>query len=64
MAKYESAMKGISAVAADASKIVEYLELDLGSLSSVKKDTETFLAQNDRLDLLMNNARIWRSQPN
>ncbi|ORY60984.1 retinol dehydrogenase [Pseudomassariella vexata] len=34
------------------------LEMDLASFSSVKKAADAFLADNDRLDILMNNAGI------
>ncbi|MFT7583157.1 MAG: retinol dehydrogenase-12, partial [Myxococcota bacterium] len=37
---------------------VELLELDLASLTSVRKAAATFLATHDRLDLLVNNAGV------
>ena len=55
-AKYNHAMKDIAAMAPNAN--VKFLELDLASLESVKKATESFLAENDRLDILINNAGI------
>ena len=61
--KYEAAIKGISAAVPNASDFVEYLELDLASLSSTKKAAETFLAHNDRLDILINNAGIMAIPP-
>ncbi len=56
--KYQKAMEGIIAAVPDASEFIEYLELDLASLASVRKAAETFIAHNDRLDILMNNAGI------
>jgi NAD(P)-dependent dehydrogenase (short-subunit alcohol dehydrogenase family) len=61
--KYDNAMKGISAAVPDSPNFVKYLELDLASLSSVKKAAETFSAENDRLDVLMNNAGIMARPP-
>jgi NAD(P)-dependent dehydrogenase (short-subunit alcohol dehydrogenase family) len=61
--KYDNAMKGISAAVPDAPNFVKYLELDLASLASVKKAAETFNAENDRLDVLMNNAGIMAQPP-
>jgi NAD(P)-dependent dehydrogenase (short-subunit alcohol dehydrogenase family) len=61
--KYDNAMKGISAAVPDAPNFVKYLELDLASLASVKKAAETFNAENDRLDVLMNNAGIMAQAP-
>lgn len=55
--KYDTAMKHIAESGVpDASKFVHFLELDLQSLASVKKSTETFITENHRLDILMNNA--------
>lgn len=62
-AKYDEAMKGITVTISDARHFVEYLELDLASLASVKKAAETFIAGNDRLDILMNNAGIMAQPP-
>lgn len=61
--KYETAMKGILAAVPDAANFVKYLEIDLASLASVKKAAETFTAENDRLDVLMNNAGIMAQTP-
>ena len=55
-AKYDTAMEHISKTIPDAAKFVHHLELDLQSLASVKQAAETFKAENDRLDILMNNA--------
>lgn len=54
--KYDDAMQAIAAVAPSAN--VKFMELDLGSLESVKKAAQTFLSENDRLDCLINNAGI------
>ncbi|CAH0044395.1 unnamed protein product [Clonostachys solani] len=43
--------------------ILKFLELDLGSLESVRRAADTFLAQADRLDVLMNNAGLMASPP-
>ncbi|KAM0421196.1 hypothetical protein ACHAPT_011088 [Fusarium lateritium] len=40
------------------SQRVHLLELDLNSLSSVRKCAETFLAKSDRLNILINNAGV------
>jgi NAD(P)-dependent dehydrogenase (short-subunit alcohol dehydrogenase family) len=40
-----------------------FLELDLASLASVKSAAETFLAENTRLDILINNAGIMAVPP-
>jgi NAD(P)-dependent dehydrogenase (short-subunit alcohol dehydrogenase family) len=57
-AKYDDAMAAITATVANARDFVKFLELDLASLASVKKASETVLSENDRLDLLINNAGI------
>lgn len=40
-----------------------FLELDLASFASIKKAATTFLAENTRLDILMNNAGIMATPP-
>ena len=45
--KYEAAIKGILVAVLNALDFVEYLELDLASLSSTRKAIETFLAHNN-----------------
>ncbi|KAF7514144.1 hypothetical protein GJ744_004469 [Endocarpon pusillum] len=57
-AKYDAAMKGITAAIPNAASAVKYLELDLTSLASVKSAAQAFLSENSRLDILMNNAGI------
>ncbi|KAK5732447.1 hypothetical protein LTR17_010503 [Elasticomyces elasticus] len=37
---------------------LSYLEMDLASFSSLRNAVKTFLAQSDRLDILMNNAGV------
>lgn len=61
--KYDKAMEGISAAIPNAPEFVKYRELDLASLSSVQKAANKFLAENDRLDILMNNAGIMAQPP-
>ena len=55
-AKYDAAMKDI--LAANPTANVDFLELDLGSIDSVKTAAQTFLAKESRLDILINNAGI------
>ena len=55
--KYAAAMAGILAAVPNASQIVKYLELDLASLASVQKAAETFITENDRLDILKKKRR-------
>ena len=62
-AKYDAAMKGITAAVPNATSIVKYLELDLTSLSSVAAAADNFSAENSRLDILMNNAGIMAQPP-
>jgi NAD(P)-dependent dehydrogenase (short-subunit alcohol dehydrogenase family) len=62
-AKYDAAMKGITAAVPNAASFVIYLELDLASLSSVATAADSFSAENSRLDILMNNAGIMAQPP-
>ncbi|KIX93873.1 uncharacterized protein Z520_10498 [Fonsecaea multimorphosa CBS 102226] len=55
-AKYDDAMKDITAAAPSAS--VKFLQLDLSSLASVKRAADQVLSETDRLDILVNNAGI------
>lgn len=57
-AKYDAAMKGITATVPNAADFVKYLELDLTSFASIRAAARKFLEQNDRLDILINNAGI------
>jgi retinol dehydrogenase 12 len=54
--KAQAALNEIKQQVADAP--IRLLELDLGSFESVKKAAQTFLAESDRLDILMLNAGI------
>ena len=60
-AKFDDAMKDVSAAAPSAS--VAFLELDLSSLASVKKAAAQVIGENDRLDILFNNAGIMAHPP-
>ncbi|CAF9925280.1 MAG: hypothetical protein ALECFALPRED_003104 [Alectoria fallacina] len=54
--KAESAIADIKGTAPNAN--ITFLELDLASLESVKKAADTFSAESDRLDVLINNAGV------
>lgn len=54
--KFDTALKDIQSKVPGAK--VEFLELDLASLPSVKRAAEKIIAENDRVDVLMNNAGI------
>ena len=56
--KYDHALRGIVVAVPEAVHFVQYLELDLASLHSVQEAAKAFIADNDRLDILMNNAGI------
>ena len=56
--KYDHALKGILVAVPEAVQFVQYLELDLASLPSVQEAAKAFIDNNDRLDILMNNAGI------
>ena len=62
-AKYDAAMRGITAAVPDAGAFVKFLELDLSSLASVAAAADTFNAENTRLDILMNNAGVMAQPP-
>ncbi|RYP46800.1 hypothetical protein DL768_007042 [Monosporascus sp. mg162] len=42
---------------------IAFLQLDLASLDSIKKAAQQFVGENDRLDILMNNAGIMATPP-
>ncbi|RYP91188.1 hypothetical protein DL770_002665 [Monosporascus sp. CRB-9-2] len=42
---------------------IAFLELDLASFDSIKKAAQQFVGENDRLDILMNNAGIMATPP-
>jgi NAD(P)-dependent dehydrogenase (short-subunit alcohol dehydrogenase family) len=52
----------VSDVPSAKGKIV-YLEIDMASLASVKRAADRILAENDRLDILMNNAGLANAPP-
>ena len=56
--KYDNALEGIVVAVPEAVNFVRYLELDLASLSSVQEAAKAFITDNDRLDVLINNAGI------
>ena len=60
-AKYDAAICDIKKSNPDAN--ITFLELDLASFASVKTAASTFLAENDRLDILMNNAGVMALPP-
>lgn len=60
-AKYDTALADIKKQNPDAN--VSFLELDLASFASIKDAASTVLAENDRLDVLMNNAGIMAVPP-
>lgn len=57
-AKYDAAMTTIQSTIPQAATFVHFLQLDLSSLASVQAAAQTFLEDNTRLDILMNNAGI------
>jgi NAD(P)-dependent dehydrogenase (short-subunit alcohol dehydrogenase family) len=62
-AKYDAAMKGVTAAVPNAASFVKYLELDLTSLASVAAAADAFSAENARLDILTNNAGVMAQPP-
>jgi NAD(P)-dependent dehydrogenase (short-subunit alcohol dehydrogenase family) len=59
--KAQQAITSIKSVVPNAN--ILFLELDLASLASVKSAAEIFLAENTRLDILINNAGIMAVPP-
>lgn len=59
----DAAIKEIEAAVPAAKDKIKFLELDLGSLASVKKAADTFTRESDRLDILMNNAGLMATPP-
>lgn len=57
-AKYDAAMAELLKSNPQAESSVKFLELDLGSLESVKAAATKVLEENERLDILINNAGI------
>ena len=62
-AKYDTALTEILKSNAKAKDCVAYLELDLTSFDSIKAAAKTVLEENDRLDLLINNAGVMGAPP-
>ncbi|ETS82103.1 hypothetical protein PFICI_07105 [Pestalotiopsis fici W106-1] len=62
-ARGETAIEEILQAVPKAKGKIRFLELDLGSLASVKMAAESFLEQSERLDILMNNAGLMASPP-
>lgn len=56
--KYDHALEGIVTAVPEAVHFVQYLALDLASLPSVQEAAKAFITENDRLDVLLNNAGI------
>ena len=51
-------MEGIVVAVPETIQFVQYLELDLASLSSIQEAAKAFITNNDRLYVLMNNAGL------
>lgn len=60
-AKYDTALADIKKANPDAN--ITFLSLDLASFASIKDAAATVLAENERLDILMNNAGIMAVPP-
>ncbi|KIW47671.1 uncharacterized protein PV06_00341 [Exophiala oligosperma] len=59
--KYDTAMKDVLAAVPTAK--VDFLELDLASFASIKHAADKVIANNDRLDILINNAGVMGLPP-
>lgn len=62
-AKFDLAIQSILKDVPEAKSVVEFLELDLASFASVKAAAEKVLSENDRLDVLLNNAGVMALPP-
>ncbi|USW54818.1 Putative short-chain dehydrogenase/reductase SDR, NAD(P)-binding domain superfamily [Septoria linicola] len=62
-ARANAAIKEVEAEVPALAGKLHFLELDLGSFESIKKGADAFLAENDRCDILMNNAGLMASPP-
>ena len=62
-AKYDAAIEDIKKANPEAEANIIFLELDLASFASVKTAASTILTENDRLDVLMNNAGVMALPP-
>ncbi|KAI0480980.1 hypothetical protein GGR56DRAFT_628401 [Xylariaceae sp. FL0804] len=56
--KGASAIRSIKGACPSSTGRLEFLHLDLGDLSTIKKSAEAFLAREERLDVLFNNAGV------
>lgn len=56
--KARAAIKKLVSETSSTEDVVKYLRFDLSDLAAVRKSAETFLAQEDRLDVLFNNACV------
>lgn len=56
--KARKAIEGIKTRAPNSKGHVHFLHLDLDDLTTIKASAEAFLAENDRLDVLWNNAGV------
>ena len=56
--KARKAIEGIKAKAPNSKGEVRFLHLDLDDLTTIKASAEAFLSENDRLDVLWNNAGV------
>lgn len=56
--KAAKSVEGIKSRGPDSKGQLIYLHLDLDDLVTIKSTAETFLAENDRLDVLWNNAGV------
>ncbi|KPI39572.1 putative oxido [Cyphellophora attinorum] len=61
--KFDAALKDILLANPNASSCVEYLELDLANLKSIRAAANKVLAENTRLDILINNGGIMANPP-
>lgn len=59
--KYDTAMKDVRAAAPTAK--VDFLEVDLASFASIKHAADEVIANNDQLDILINNAGVVSCRP-
>jgi len=59
--KAEEAISDIKKTVPNAN--IKFLEIDISSLASVKRGADAFLAQSDRLDILINNAGVMGVPP-
>lgn len=62
-AKFEAAMSELRKQHPDADNTIQFVEMDLASLASVKTAADTILSDASRIDILMNNAGIMGAAP-